>query len=159
MINDAKNDAGITVLEEGLLARRGLVKVAAAASVATGIGAFLAAKPALADERGHQNNVRHHSHTDRNGVTRSFVVFHDLDDGRLKLAHRRLGDPADEYTFVPLETSGGPFDDLSVMGDDEGVGHVAFLNRADGNIYHHEIFPEDLSRNRRHNITGNHRMR
>jgi hypothetical protein len=159
MINDAKNAAAITSLDDGLLARRGLVKVAAAASVATGLGTLWAAKPALADERGHQNNVRHHSHTDRNGVTRTFVVFHDLDDNTLRLAHRRLGDPVDEYSYVPLETTGGPYDDLSLMGDDEGLAHVAFLNRADGQIYHHEIFPEDISRNRRHNITAHLRAR
>lgn len=159
MIDEGTTVAGTTPLEEGLLARRGLVKVAAAASVASGLGTLWAARPALADERGHQNNVRHHSHTDRNGITRTFVVFHDLDANSLRFAHRRLEDPVDEYSFVPLETTGGPFDDLSVMGDDEGRAHVAFLNRADGHIYHHEIFPEDLSRNRRHNITGRLRER
>jgi hypothetical protein len=159
MIDDGINTVPTASLDEGFLARRGLVKVAAAASVATGLGTLWAAKPALADERGHQNNVRHHSHTDRNGLTRTFVVFHDLDDNTLKLAHRRLEDPVDEYGFVPLESTGGPFDDLSIMGDDEGRAHVAFLNRTDGNIYHHEIFPDDLSRNRRHNITGHLRAR
>jgi hypothetical protein len=159
MIDEGNNVPGATFLDESLMARRGLVKVAAAASVATGLGALWAAKPALADERGHQNNLRHHSHTDRNGVTRTFVVFHDLDANTLRFAHRRFEDPIDEYSFMPLETTGGPYEDLSLMGDDEGRAHVAFLNRADGNIYHHEIFPDDLSRNRRHNITGHLRDR
>ena len=158
MIDDGKNIAPPAAPEEGLLARRGLVKVAAAASVATGLGSLLAARPALADERGHQNNMRHHSRTDRHGITRTFVVFHDLDDGRLLFANRRLEDPVDQNSFEPL-ASGGPFDDLSVMGDDEGRAHVTYLNRADGHIYHHEIFPEEISRSRRHNVTGHLRLR
>jgi hypothetical protein len=144
--------------DETRLARRRLVQAAAAVSLATGVGAMIAAQPALADERGHQSDVRHHSHTDRNGNHHTHVVFHDHDDGRLKHIHRRIGDPDDLFEFTELNSTGGPFEDLSVFGDDEGIGHVVFLNRADGHIHHHEIHPGDHDKDRHHNMTEHHRM-
>jgi hypothetical protein len=159
MTNEVRNDAASSTPDESLLGRRGLMKVAAAASVATGLGTILAAKPALADERGHHHNIRHHTLTDRNGLTRTFFVFHDLDADELRLAHRSLEDPVDEYSYIPLEKGSGPYDDLSLLGDGEGRVHVGYLNRADGHIYHHEIFPDEVSRNRRHTVTGHLRRR
>jgi hypothetical protein len=144
--------------DETRLARRRLVQAATAVSLAGGVGAQLATRPALADERGHNSNVAHHSHTDKDGKHNTHVVFHDLDDGRLKHMFRQVGDPAEAADVAVLDETGGPFDHLSVFGDDAGTGHVVFLNRADGHFHHHEIHRDDHSKDQHHNMTEHHRM-
>jgi hypothetical protein len=146
VITDDMNRTETGASDEARVARRRVVQAAAALSVAGGVAALTATKtaqPAQAQGRGHgRSNMRHHSHTDRNGEHHSHFAHHNHFDRRLHHGHFRRGE---DILFYPLSDTGGPYNDLMVWGDDEGVGHVSYHDGSDGHIHHHEVHPEDHS--------------